>query len=111
MQTRTPEILEFCDLSYDLDARLRLLADLAQATESNRIIFDDCLSELGNQLLEYLGKRVLLEHVFFGRNLKLIGLDHQEIKAEIWRLQKIRAAYSLKQPTPKKTEKRTAGRI
>jgi len=96
MQKRTPELIEFCDLSIDLDSRLRFYADLAQAADSQKIIFDDCLAEFGHNVIEYLGRRTLLEHVFFGRSLKFVQLEDQQIKAELWRLQKIQASAVLK---------------
>jgi len=110
MKPRTPEILEFCDLSHSLDSKLRLMADLTQASDSDRIIFDDSLAAIGDELIEYLDKRILLEHVFFGRSIKRVQLESQKMKAEIWRLQKIKAAHQLKQEKAKPTEKRTAGR-
>jgi len=105
MKKRPPEVLEFCDLSYDLDSRLRFLADLTQATDPQKIIFDDCLSECGHNIIEYLGRRTLLEHVFFGRSLRSVQLDDEQIKAELWRLYKIKARHALNHKLQKKTEK------
>lgn len=111
MQKRNPEILEFCDLSYDLDTRLRFIADLAQAARSQELIFEDCISEFGNDVLEYLGRRMVLEHVFFGRSLRFAQLETQKLKAELWRLQKIRAGLSLGRRTRIKSGKRARKRI
>ena len=98
-QNKNQEHIHYCDLSSNLDSKLRFFSDLAQATDPEKIIFDDCMAEFGESVIEYLGKRTLLEHVFFGRTLTRVQLEDADVKAELWRLRKIKAGLSLKPKT------------
>jgi|GEM_PF-2606598 len=86
-------VIEFCDLSSDLDRGLSLVAGLLEAMQDAN---DDISSETGHFVHEYLGKRAVLEHVFFGRSLISARLEASKLKAELWRIHKIRAAMKLR---------------
>ena len=85
-------IIEFCDLSCDLDRGLSLIAALLEAVQDAN---PDFSSETGHFVNEYLGKRAVLEHVFFGRSLRSARLEASKLKAELWRISKIRAGMKL----------------
>ena len=92
-----PEHIQFCDLSSHLDRSLSLLARLAEIAHSEHDT-DENLPELGLSLSEYLGKRVVLEHVFFGRCIPVNGVNRLyelSLKAELWKVRKMKASAAL----------------
>jgi hypothetical protein len=93
--TSDARTIEFCDLSSDLDRRLSWAADLLERTHDENDPFQNIESETGHFLFEYLGKRAVLEHVFFGRSLRSVRLETSQLRAELWRLHKIRAKQKL----------------
>ena len=80
-----PEHIHYCDLSSELDQVLSFIAFLSQENEG-----------YGEFLYDYLGRRAALEHVFFNRYLGGINWDELKMKAEVWRIQKLRASLQLK---------------
>ena len=86
-------LIQFCDLSTDLDRKLRWLAELISVDEFETYSFG---TETGHYLIEYLMRRAALEHVFLGRPLYEIQNDRSQLQAEIWRMNKIRARMNLK---------------
>ena len=57
---------------------------------------DEHLPEVGYWIVGYLGKRIALEHVYFGRSLRGAEMDPLQLKAEVWRIEKVRAAQKLR---------------
>ena len=86
----------FCDLSIDLDRRLGWMAQVLEMVKNEEDPFSDLSSESSQMIWEYLGKRAALEHVFFNRPIGRVNLEESKLKAEVWRVQKIKAAVLLK---------------
>lgn len=95
----TPESLHFCDLSIDLDRRLEFLSHLLEVSRVYEDSILDIESETAHFLFEYLAKRAVLEHVFFGRPLGKLRLETSKLKAELWRVSKLKAAAALRNKT------------
>ncbi len=102
-----PEHIEFCDLSSELDRFLSFLIYLSENSSSNVTSAES--AGYGDFLSDYLGKRAALEHVFFNRYLGGSTWDELKLKAEIWRIRKIRAK-SLMSRSDSKTNRRQSGR-
>jgi hypothetical protein len=88
------EIL-FIDLSVDLDQGLSFVGHLAQNSIEDLSSSDGLVAEFGYLIIEYLGKRIALEHVFFGRSLRSAKIEDSKLRAEVWRLQKMKAKSEL----------------
>ena len=89
------EHILFLDLSIDLDRDLSFLGYLTENSNMEELPSEEMLPEVGYYIFEYLGKRVALEHVFFGRSLRRVRFDPSKLKAEVWRIQKIKAKANL----------------
>jgi hypothetical protein len=98
-----PNSLEFCDLSSELD---RSLSFLARFSGNLSPLQDADLHEGYSEFIwDYLGKRAALEHVFWGRYLGTTEWDTLKLKAEVWRIRKIRATIALKTKSEKQTNR------
>lgn len=78
--------LDFVDESVHLDASLWLLAELCSAASNMEALSTQTLSELGNSIKNYLGKRLVLEHFFFGRTIHPLTLEDSLVRSELLRL-------------------------
>lgn len=79
------------DLSVDLDRGLVFLGQLAETVHDCTVDQEGLMTGFGCVVKEYIGKRVALEHVFFGRSLRTARIEESKLKAEVWRVQKIKA--------------------
>jgi len=86
------EHIQYCDLSAELDHILSFIAFLSQENEG-----------YGEFLYDYLGRRAALEHVFFNRYIGGVTWDELKLKAEIWRVQKMKASLRLKNKSASRT--------
>jgi hypothetical protein len=75
------KLIPYLDFSASSDKQLQLLADLLMAQTQ-----DGTLAEVGFVIDRYLQKKVVREHVFWGRDLRSCTLSEWEKKAEIYRI-------------------------
>ena len=64
---------------------------LAKYSKEGCFSSEEIIPEFGYQMMTYLGRRVALEHVFFGRRLHSAQLSLSQLKSEVWRIQKLKA--------------------
>ncbi len=82
-------VREFLSMSERIDQRILALSDLLSATKSEELD-DDTLWEMHMIIDETIkAKRMVLEHVFFGRDLYTDPIDDEIIQAEIARIQRV----------------------
>lgn len=78
----------YLEESENLDGSLSLLADLLLAATQLEALTNETLSELGASLRNYLERRRMVEHFYFGRPLRPLGTDDYLVASELLRLQR-----------------------
>lgn len=70
-------LIKFFDLSSCEEWRLRLLANLLLETSGN--LEAPLIRELGNEIVRFLEYRIVLEHVFLGRNIPKTVMTKEQL--------------------------------
>lgn len=77
--------LQFQDLAADLDRGARMVANLILCADSDQFDFQQ-LTEIGYYFETFLNRKLVHEHVFFGRHMRDCTLSDAELGAEIQRV-------------------------
>lgn len=76
---------EYQDLAADLDRGARMVANLILSADSEQFDFGQ-LTEIGYYFENFLNRKLVHEHVFFGRHAGDCTLSDAELSGEIQRV-------------------------
>ena len=79
-------IMEYCDLSSSEESKMRLIANLLLQASDGLASSD--AAETGHQIRCFLEKKILLDHLFFGRTAPRDLMSHEQFSSEIAILKK-----------------------
>ncbi|MBL7716554.1 MAG: hypothetical protein JNL01_13910 [Bdellovibrionales bacterium] len=78
--------IEFQDLSADNDRTLRMLSNVLLAAGIQDMFDIQTIREIGYYLEVFLNRKLVQEHVFFGRSIKGCTFSDSDLSAEIQRV-------------------------
>ena len=78
--------LVFFDEINRLDNNLALVAHLLRGNDEDRDLMDDVLPRVGEFLAQFLERRLLLEHIVFGRSVEGAIFDTGLLESETLRV-------------------------
>lgn len=73
--------LTYADLSNSSDSQLKLISSMLLKIHGH--LEEDELHSLGELIITYFNRKILLDHVFWKRPLDLCSLNDEEIENEI----------------------------
>lgn len=77
--------IQYCDLATGEDLKLRLIANLL--LQAGVSLEADDAQEIGNTIRDYINKRMLLDHYFWGRAIPEKYLSEHEKLKELSRIE------------------------
>ncbi|MDD4976635.1 MAG: hypothetical protein PHY93_19925 [Bacteriovorax sp.] len=73
--------LKYADFSHSGDRQLKLISSMLLKIQGR--LEEDELHSLGEFIISYFNKKILLDHVFWERSVDLCHLNDEEIENEI----------------------------
>lgn len=78
---------QYIDLATGADAKLSMVAQLLDCASPNGDPHANLLHEIGHSISEYLVKKRVIDHIFFGRTITSYQLSESDLRAEFLRVQ------------------------
>jgi hypothetical protein len=80
--------IRFVDISSQDDSDLRLLGNMLRAC-NNDLLESESLQVIGFKIIEYLNRKILKDHLFWGRPLTSYSGSDKELKIDLHSLREL----------------------